>query len=356
MDIVGCNKQDTCDLLKKMIEDEKIYCNESIPKRDSDGQWTQGNTLWYIKEEQAQEKIITPDIQPEIEEKVPDELKQEEVIKSDPEEESIEETRQHQWYINMSNLTVDDFYIYLTTEDEKLIEKAEKRIESISKSENGKTVVDRLMAEAEWMVEKEEREWLQEQKRKEKYELLQKFEHFKGTGVWLHNGELVDLHTVNVNVNDIKEIGYLEETYDTVYGNEVKEYAVVPVKWQAILDGDGVTYTKVSDEIMNKMKQRFIEVAKDKKMFKKDIRELREYVGKLCDEANEGRSIDEEWEGDVFIYDGKTESNESMGERRRKANTSERNKRMIDFWDKVEGMNKKKEKEWWEDRNIEEIF
>lgn len=72
------------------------------------------------------------------------------------------ETRTHNWYEKNSRLTEMDFYIYLTTNDEKLKKQAEFRINAISKNEKGKFIVESLMKEAQEKIKDEKRKQEQE--------------------------------------------------------------------------------------------------------------------------------------------------------------------------------------------------
>jgi hypothetical protein len=68
----------------------------------------------------------------------------------------IEQTEKdgHNWHVK-AELTVDDFVVYLTTDDEDLKKTAKKRIDIISKTEKGKYVMDDLMSKAKEQLKKE---------------------------------------------------------------------------------------------------------------------------------------------------------------------------------------------------------
>lgn len=74
------------------------------------------------------------------------------------EKEENKEERSHNWYVANSRLTDDDFYIYLTTQDEKLKEHCDRRIKAISKTDKGRSLVMALKGKAESIINKREME------------------------------------------------------------------------------------------------------------------------------------------------------------------------------------------------------
>ncbi|ARU62096.1 hypothetical protein CBW65_14635 [Tumebacillus avium] len=62
--------------------------------------------------------------------------------------EDMEDDPEHNWYVRDAKLSVRDFQYYLSTDDEKLIPYAEKRIEAIRQSEAGTKFIDRMLKEA----------------------------------------------------------------------------------------------------------------------------------------------------------------------------------------------------------------
>ena len=122
-----------------------------------------------------------------------------------------EETREHNWYVKGSQLTPHDFYIYITTNDEKLKKQAEARINAIFKNEKGKYVVESLMKEAQEKIKVE--------KRKAEQEMLKQMTN----AVRLKDGTIVavDENIDTIDVNDVDCIFY------SYYGQHLEGYIEV---------------------------------------------------------------------------------------------------------------------------------
>lgn len=67
-----------------------------------------------------------------------------------------EEQRSHTWHVKGSRLDVGDFIVYLTTKDEKLKKVAERRMEALSKSKNGKSLVENNLKDAQERIHAKE--------------------------------------------------------------------------------------------------------------------------------------------------------------------------------------------------------
>jgi hypothetical protein len=120
-----------------------------------------------------------------------------------------EETREHNWYVKGSQLTVNDFYIYLTTNDEKLKKQAEFRINMISKNEKGKYIVESLMAEAQ--------EKVKDEKRKQEQEILKQMTN----AVRLKDGDIVAVDEKNIDSIDVNEVDCI---FYSCYGEYLESY------------------------------------------------------------------------------------------------------------------------------------
>lgn len=112
-----------------------------------------------------------------------------------------QEQREHNWYVKGSQLTGDDFYIYLTTNDEKLKKQAEARINAISKNEKGKYIVESLMKEAQ--------EKVKDEKRKAEREMLKQMRN----AVRLKNGTIVAVDEKNIDSIDVNDVDCIFYSY-----------------------------------------------------------------------------------------------------------------------------------------------
>lgn len=72
---------------------------------------------------------------------------------TDEDSNSTEEKRDHKWYVYKSKLDADDMYIYLTTQDDVLKQRAEQRISIISRNEAGKQLMIKLEEEANYRIQ-----------------------------------------------------------------------------------------------------------------------------------------------------------------------------------------------------------
>ncbi|ATO38049.1 hypothetical protein GTID1_13185 [Geobacillus thermodenitrificans] len=123
-----------------------------------------------------------------------------------------QEQREHNWYVKGSELTVDDFYIYLTTNDEKLKKQAEFRINAISKNEKGKYIVESLMKEAQ--------EKVKDEKRKAEQEMLKQMTN----AVRLKDGTIVAVDEKNIDSIDVNEVEHIFYSY---YGQHLEGYGEI---------------------------------------------------------------------------------------------------------------------------------
>lgn len=118
------------------------------------------------------------------------------------------ETRIHSWNSTEKGVypNVDDYVIYLTTSDEKLKQKASSRIAALSKSEYGKSQVDKNMSEAEQMLKKEKLELEQEEQK-------------KYNTVTLYTGEKIRLDGSNIDKVDFEQV----ECVNYLMGSSIAE-------------------------------------------------------------------------------------------------------------------------------------
>lgn len=123
-----------------------------------------------------------------------------------------QEKRNHNWYVKGSELTANDFYIYLTTNDEKLKKQAEFRINAISKNEKGKYIVESLMGEAQ--------EKVKDEKRKQEREMLKQMTN----AVRLKNGDIVAIDAENIDSIDVNDVDCIFYSY---YGQHLEGYIEV---------------------------------------------------------------------------------------------------------------------------------
>ena len=112
-----------------------------------------------------------------------------------------QEQREHNWYVKGSQLSINDFYIYLTTNDEKLKKQAEARINAISKNEKGKYIVESLMREAQ--------EKVKDEKRKAEREMLKQMTN----AVRLKDGTIVAVDEKNIDSIDVNEVDCIFYSY-----------------------------------------------------------------------------------------------------------------------------------------------
>lgn len=123
-----------------------------------------------------------------------------------------EETREHKWYENNSLLDENDMYIYLTTNDKKLKQIAEKRIKALEKSEQGRYVVEQLRSKAN--------ERIRDEQRKAEREMLKQMTN----AVRLKNGDIVAVDENNIDSIDVNDVEHIFYSY---YGQHLEGYIEV---------------------------------------------------------------------------------------------------------------------------------
>lgn len=209
--LLELSRPQTISKLKRVI-DKGIIC-----KRE--GKYTDEEVR---KNQKKQEKNIyyLPSAKEKIEQKEKDVAKQvttssKETVQTVQENNNIsadneqEEKREHNWYVKGSQLTANDFYIYLTTNDEKLKKQAEARINAISKNEKGKYIVESIMKEAQ--------EKVKDEKRKAEREMLKQMTN----AVRLKDGTIVAVDEKNIDSIDVNEVDCIFYSH---HGQHLKGY------------------------------------------------------------------------------------------------------------------------------------
>lgn len=209
--LLELSRPQTISKLKRVI-DKGIIC-----KRE--GKYTDEEVR---KNQKKQEKNIyyLPSAKEKIEQKEKDVAKQvttssKETVQTVQENNNIsadneqEEKREHNWYVKGSQLTVHDFYIYLTTNDEKLKKQAEARINAISKNEKGNYIVESIMKEAQ--------EKVKDEKRKAEREMLKQMTN----AVRLKDGTIVAVDEKNIDSIDVNEVDCIFYSH---HGQHLKGY------------------------------------------------------------------------------------------------------------------------------------
>lgn len=209
--LLELSRPQTISKLKRVIDKgiickrEGKYTDEEVADRK---QKKQGKNIYYL-----------PSVKEKVEQKEKDVAKQvttssKETVQTVQENNTTntnnkQEQREHGWYVKGSQLTANDFYIYLTTNDEKLKKQAEFRINAIKKNEKGKYIVESLMKEAQ--------EKVKDEKRKQEHEMLKQMTN----AVRLKDGTIVAVDKKNIDsidVNDVKHIFY------SYYGQHLETY------------------------------------------------------------------------------------------------------------------------------------
>ncbi|GGJ77140.1 hypothetical protein GGR02_003025 [Anoxybacillus voinovskiensis] len=199
----------------RMVIDKGIICKREGKYTDEEarnGQKKQEKNVYYIpvKEKDVAKQVTTS--QKEIVQTV-----QENNNTKVKENQCQTETRQHNWYEHGSTLDEYDFYVYMTTNDEKLKKAAEKRIRALEKSEKGKYIVEQLKKSAEHRVKDE----------KQKAE-KENMKHMKNA-VRMKNSDIVEVDEKNIDridVNDVESIFYSTNEY---LDDEMKMSSFQPV-------------------------------------------------------------------------------------------------------------------------------
>ncbi|MED0717439.1 hypothetical protein [Aeribacillus composti] len=188
-----------------------------------------------------------------------------------------QEQREHNWYVKGSELTANDFYIYLTTNDEKLRKQAEFRINAISKNEKGKYIVESLMKEAQ--------EKIKDEQQKHEQEKLKQMTN----AVRLKDGTIVAVDEKNIDtidVNDVERIFYS-------YHEEHLDYEIELKSFQPLLrieEGNKFIY-KDRQEMIEKAWKLYVDHVKTNEIFSREKGEkirsqiFKEFLPNLKDET-----------------------------------------------------------------------
>lgn len=233
-------------------------------------------------------------------------------------QDTTEETDEHNWYdTTKKDLTVNDFVIFLTTDDEKLKKKAQSRINSISKNDKGKYVMDKLMREAEQKVQQLYYELELEEKRDQQKEIVQQVKSATGTVV-KRDGKYIELNSIDsLQLSDC--IVYVEKVEDTdSYSRFGGSYdALREQTVRQIITGESDIGSKrfqkeTIDVLFNKFKET---IQKDGCFKKQHLISIYLYCKDMLQSLNAGKATSELHEGDEFVFDKDGETNISMQHR-----------------------------------------
>ncbi|MTT32707.1 hypothetical protein GMB86_11885 [Terrilactibacillus sp. BCM23-1] len=114
------------------------------------------------------------------------------------------------WWDMSANLTLDDFDLYLTTDNIKLKMQAEKRIKMISKSEKGESFIRSMLAQAKENIEKEKRE-----KEQMKFNKLNNY-------ILLDDGKMIENKDLtSIDIDKIDTIYIKDQVNHAIYGKKI---------------------------------------------------------------------------------------------------------------------------------------
>ncbi|MGG3892502.1 hypothetical protein [Geobacillus stearothermophilus] len=213
--LLELSRPQTISKLKRVI-DKGIICKREGKYTDEEvrkNQKKQEKNIYYLRAKEKveqKEKDVAKQVTTSSKETV-QVVQENNNISADNEQ---EETREHNWYVKGSQLTTDDFYVYLTTNDEKLKKQAEFRINAIRKNEKGKYIVESLMKEAQ--------EKLKEEQRKQEQEMLKQMRN----AVRLKDGTIVAVDEKNIDSIDVNEVDCIFYSY---YGQHLETEVKIQV-------------------------------------------------------------------------------------------------------------------------------
>lgn len=226
----------------------------------------------------------------------------------------------HNWF-NTNKLTRDDFILYLTTDDTKLKETADKKINRISKTEQGKFMMEKLKAEAEDKIrENQVKEKLHKDK-EERDKLISWIQECPTNIIKDQKGNIFSLNLSKLEGLNLKDKVLSVEKVDNLDELGHKKVSRIEVLEEEIIDilygfkpKDGIV--KINASIRESLFSDFKELILANKKFvqehKQIINERRERV---LAQHNKERLYNEDWEGDIYFYDGSVETNQSKDER-----------------------------------------
>jgi len=197
--VLGVSRKTAIEMIESVCKRGIIYkeIGEYTDEEIRSNQKKQEKNRYYIQKVEQKEKDVTETSATSSKETV--QIVQENDTTNTANEQ--EETREHNWYVKGSQLTANDFYIYITTNDEKLKKQAEARINAISKNEKGKYIVESLMKEAQ--------EKVKDEKRKQEQEMLKQMTN----AVRLKDGTIVAVDEKNIDTIDVNDVDCIFYSY-----------------------------------------------------------------------------------------------------------------------------------------------
>lgn len=199
MDLLGLGKTKLREIINGMDNDQIIYKISGSYYFNKDGKVRQNLNTYYtrpskdIKELYLRyKKHIENKINPDDDEFDFSGLNNNKI---ENEEENIKETKIHNWYNKDVYPNVNDYYIYLTTQDQKLKQNAERRMQALSKTEFGKSKVDENMRAAKSKLNRELEE-----------------EYKKYNSIIMFDGQRIIINKDNIshiNFEEVDQFGYI---------------------------------------------------------------------------------------------------------------------------------------------------
>lgn len=234
-----------------------------------------------------------------------------------------QEQREHNWYVKGSQLTANDFYIYLTTNDEKLKKQAEARINAIKKNEKGKYVVESLLKEAQ--------EKVKDEKRKQEQKMLKQMTN----AVRLKNGDIVAVDENNIDSIDVNDVDCIFYSY---YEQHLEEEVEMQIFQPATYENGILGYENRPDMIQRAWELYIEHVKTDEMLTLSKGEEIKDQVfDEFFPQRKEEKKVvlkrerkEDETDISKFVEKKKKEREEEQKEQQ------DRQSRLLQFLDEIE--------------------
>ncbi len=237
-----------------------------------------------------------------------------EVVKDDSPLNEASETRKHNWY-DKDFPTEQCYYIYLTTEDDKLKKHAEKRMKLFDKNNFSKRKRDEGLSYAKNKIAEIERQKEMQLKREEDKGIIHMIED-ENKFVIKRDNEYLELN----NADNLKMTDSIVSVREDHSNHPIANKELFTESVSGIVNGiyrdDDEFDVRISDKVRNGIFHKLLDDIKTQGTVNRY--KIDSYRKELLNEINQDKKYDDDWEGDKYSFSPTSgERNDSLAERKR---------------------------------------
>jgi hypothetical protein len=281
----------------KILDCSERHVKDMIPAMEQKGIININNGRYYVNENnQIRQEMNAYSVNEDVV------VQHGAIVKSERVGEDVQgklETRPNNWGNKDKRLTVEDYYVYLTTEDDDFKGMVENIINALKNPRNPSKKpfnFTKMERDARLKIEKVK-------KQQEQEENIKRISATESTTVKMKNGEVVEVAVGHVTDLDWKSVESIPYVIGLKSDKVIQNYYLS----ELLSDCFAPTRSLLLDALNIKLQQG--------KFSYQFINELEKLKDETINKNNQSRRYDEDWEGDDHHFDGFSGENLSMQDR-----------------------------------------